>query len=157
MSFSVRLGVPEEKTIIHSLLQPYLDELCRFTGEIAEYKDEHGIFQYPYLDAYWQEKERFPYLLVADERIAGFALVRKDNDHWEIAEFFIKPEFRRRGLGEAATLVILKKHPGLWQISYNKHNKPGQHLWIKLAEKFTKDKVKTGELDVSHDFVSFSV
>jgi predicted acetyltransferase len=157
VSFSVRPGVPEEKTTIHSLLQPYLDELCRFPGEIAEYKDEYGVYQYPYLDAYWQETERLPYLIFVEEKPAGFALVSKYDDQWNMAEFYIKPELRRRGLGEAAALDILSKHPGLWQISFNRHNSAGQKLWYKLAGKSAKGEIVEGHLDANHEYLRFPV
>ncbi|MBN1644270.1 MAG: GNAT family N-acetyltransferase [Dehalococcoidales bacterium] len=157
MPFTVKPASLKEKTIIHTLIQPYLFELSRFPDEHAEYGNKSGIYLYPYLDAYWQEKERLPYLLYSEGILAGFALVRKDGDHWEMAEFYIKPEFRRRGLGEYSAAVLFEKHFGLWKISYNKHNVASQNLWNKLAIRFTKDDIKKGKMDASHDYLVFQV
>ena len=38
---------------------------------------EDGRFGYPYLVAYWQECERFSFLIRVDAALAGFALVRQ--------------------------------------------------------------------------------
>ena len=49
-------------------------------------KDENGAYHYRYLNAYWQENERYPDLLYSDSKIAGVALVRQDGYHWEVGE-----------------------------------------------------------------------
>jgi len=60
MDFNIHAATLNEKPIIHALIQPYLTELSNFPDENPDYKDADGIYIYPYLDAYWQEKERFP-------------------------------------------------------------------------------------------------
>src|SRR3990170_3553365 len=101
MKCEIKLAKISEKETIKNLLQPYLTELSVFPDEDPDYKDRNGTYLYPYLDAYWKEKERFPYLMYCEEQIAGFALVRvrvEDDGLWEIAEFYVLLEFRRRGL-----------------------------------------------------------
>jgi predicted acetyltransferase len=157
MTFSVRPATIEEKQIIKSLLQPYLTELSQFEDHEPDPKDEAGIYLYPYLDAYWQEVERFPYLLYSDKSLAGFALVRKEGDHWEMAEFYVLPEYRRRGAGMACATLIFKKHPGSWRIGFNKQNYPSRRLWRKLALALADGFSEEGEADISHDYIRFSV
>jgi predicted acetyltransferase len=157
MDYSIRLAQIGEKKIIFALLQSYLQELSHFPGEHLDYKDENGIYLYPYLDAYWQEKERYPYLLYDNEKTAGFALVRKDGDHWEMAEFYVKPLFRRRGLAAACSADICLRHTGMWKISFNKQNPPGWSLWQKLAKRLSNGAVEQGEIDSSHDYIRFSI
>ena len=157
MVFSTKLATIEEKQVIRSLLQPYLDELSHFPDQDADYKGEDGIYHYPYLDAYWQERERYPYLLYSDHTISGFALVRQEHELWEMAEFYVLPEFRRHGLALTCATDIFNKHPGKWKIGYNKHNQPSRALWQKLAERLSKGDILIGELDESHDFICFAV
>ena len=157
MTFSVKSAVIEEKVAIFTLLQPYLDELSRFPNENLDYKDENGTYLYPYLNIYWREDERFPYLLYDGGKLVGFALVRQDGEHWEMAEYYIIPEFRRRGLGEACAADILKKHLGEWRLGFNKQNLASRNLWRKLAENLSNGNIEEGESDASHDYICFSV
>ena len=156
MSFSVKPTTLKEKPLIHALLQPYLDELSNFPGETIDYKDASGVYHYPYLDAYWQEDVRFPYLLYSGKKLAGFALVRKEEDHYEIAEYYVKPEFRRFGLGRTCATTLLKRHPGAWRIEFNHHNLSSRNLWKKLAERFARGEITEGKMEGSHEFVQFS-
>ena len=146
-----------EKGVIKALLQPYLAELSRFPGENRDGVIETGEYPYPYLDAYWQEESRFPYLLSAGGQLAGFALVRKEGDHWEMAEFYILPGLRHRGLGMACAIEIFRRHPGEWKIRYNKQNHASRQLWKKLARHLAKGEVEAGEADTSHDYIGLSV
>jgi predicted acetyltransferase len=83
MIFTTKSAVIEEKQIIFDLFQPYLDELSSFPDEEIDYKDEKGVYHYPYMDDYWRENARHPYLLLSDNETAGFALVRQAEEHPE--------------------------------------------------------------------------
>ena len=74
MKFSIKTAEISEKETIFGLLQPYLTELSQFPDENPDYKDENGIYLYPYLDDYWREESRYPYLLYVYDTLAGFAL-----------------------------------------------------------------------------------
>ena len=156
-SFRIEPAPIQAKDAIFSLLQQYLTELSLFPDENIDYKDVNGVYLYPYLDNYWQEKERYPYILYSDGTPAGFALVRLDGDHWEMAEFYVKPEFRRRGLAESCVKQIFQKHPGLWRIGFNKHNQASSNLWYKLAESLASGNIKKGNMDNSHEYILFEV
>ena len=156
MNFGVKSALVEEKKTIFDLLQPYLDELSHFPGEKVDYKDENGTYHYPYLDAFWRESERYPYLLLSDKKIAGFALARQERDHWEMAEFYVLPEFRRHGLATTCSRYIFKKHPGEWRINFNKYNQAGSAFWQKLARLLSNGDILTGELSTGHCYIRFS-
>lgn len=156
MKFSIKPADISEKETIFKLLQPYLTELSRFPDENPDYKDENGIYLYPYLDNYWEEAFRFPYIFYADDELAGLALVRKDRDKWQVAEFYVLPEFRRRGLAMKCAEDIFRIQTGGWAIAFNKHNNPSRQLWKKLADKLAEGDIKEGEADGSHDYIRFS-
>jgi predicted acetyltransferase len=132
-----------------------LGELSHYPNEHIDYLDDKCIYHYPYLDLYWLEMGRFPYLLLNNNEIAGFALVRQVGTHWEMAEFYVQSEFRRHGLATGCAMKILKKHPGKWMIEFNKHNLAGSALWHKLANYSSKNDIITGSLKDGHDYVSF--
>ncbi len=152
---SVKLTRIDEKKVISALLQPYLEELSHYPGEVIDYRDESGKYYYPYLDDYWTENQRYPYLLYGNNRVAGFALVRRGRGQWEMAEFYVLPEFRRCGLGIGCAIDIFREHPGKWEIHFNKHNRSSRILWQKLANSLSGD-ISTGELNASHEYIRFS-
>ena len=61
---------------------------------------------YHYFDTYWHEPERLPLFVLAEGELAGFALVRAIAGGWNIAEFGIRPELRRKGVGQAAVAAL---------------------------------------------------
>src|SRR5437763_8118440 len=79
-----------DRELLRHLLADYLFE---FDGRATPY---------PYLDAYWIEPERLPFLIAATDGIAGFCLIRVLDGGWQIAEFSVLPERRRGGLGRDA-------------------------------------------------------
>ena len=157
MIFAIKPADSHQKQLIFNLLQPYLQELSRFPDQTPDYKDENGFYRYPYLEHYWQEDGRFPYLLYCETEIAGFALVRRDGVHWEMSEFYVKPGFRRRGLAMKCVAGIFEIHNGEWKILYNRRNQPGRELWNKLAAKWSKSKVMRIDEDTDHQYLCSSV
>jgi predicted acetyltransferase len=94
MDVTLREAAPEERDEVRRLLAAYLYE---FDGRTDPY---------PYLDAYWQEPGRLPFLIDADGAIAGLCLIRIHEDGWDIAEFTVVPERRRGGVGRAAVEAL---------------------------------------------------
>ncbi|WP_248061006.1 GNAT family N-acetyltransferase [Paenibacillus silvae] len=56
---------------------------------------------YKYLDHYWTEDGRYPFLIKVDDKLVGFALVRdigkneSDQTVYWMAEFFVMKKYRR--------------------------------------------------------------
>jgi predicted acetyltransferase len=128
-SVHVALATPADKPMIERLLKPYLIELSRYrVGETAQSE------AYRYLDLYWQEPQRQPFLIRKGNAVPGFALVnawspsRRPIDQ-AIAEFFIAQEFRRTGIGSAAALKILAGKAGWWEIGIQKSHDPARRFW----------------------------
>jgi predicted acetyltransferase len=103
-SITIERAAQEHRLAIKSMLHEYLCELGASTD-------------YPYLDLYWQENARFPYLIRVGSEVAGFAFVRKnERDRFEVAEFCITAHFRRMGVGSAAAAAIFSAHQGEWEV-----------------------------------------
>lgn len=116
------------------MLQPYLRELAPYFG--GSY-DPNAVFDYPYLDAYWQEPgDRYPYLITANRTTAGFAFVnhhsRLNTPYTKsVAEFYILPEFRRSGVGQVAAAHMFRQFPGPWEVAVLSGNKTAEQFWIR--------------------------
>ncbi|MCY4530733.1 MAG: GNAT family N-acetyltransferase [Gammaproteobacteria bacterium] len=60
MTIEIRSAKKSERDIIYNLMQDYLHEFSAFSD--VE-KDSDGLYQYPYLDFYWGDPSRFPFLI----------------------------------------------------------------------------------------------
>jgi len=108
----------DDKDIVAHLLEFNAYEFSRFFDDAD--LDAHGRFGYPYLDRYWTESIRHPFLIRVDDRIAGMVLVREGEPH-SIAEFLVLPRYRRGGVGTTADRQTFKLFPGSWEV----HQIPG--------------------------------
>ncbi len=125
----------EDKPTLENLLELYSYDFSEFTE--ADVND-FGKFGYKYLDDYWAETERFPFLILIDRKIAGFVFVRQlAENKFEMAEFFIMRKFRRLGFGRKIALKIFEMFAGNWQISQINKNLPAQNFWRKVIGEFT--------------------
>jgi predicted acetyltransferase len=87
---------------------------------------------YPYFDAYWQESGRFPYAFFnQDSELVGFAFVRAHEGEgvYQLAEFYIVPEHRRKAYGGSALKLLLSFHPGNWLLSVLPSNSRAFSFW----------------------------
>jgi predicted acetyltransferase len=131
--WQVRPATPSDRNLLRALLDDYLHELSAFGPVDAAY---------PYFDSYFQEPDRFAYLveiLIGDWAVpAGFALVNRHSpsglpiDH-AMAEFSILPAFRRTGLGRHVVQRIFARHPGQWELSVAGGNAAAWSFWCGMV------------------------
>lgn len=131
-----------DKPVLRNLL-----ELCQH--DYSEYDgmdvDEHGLFGYSYLDNYWTEADRHPFLIKVSGKLAGFVLVRTINDAenapvHSIAEFFVLRKYRRQGIGRQTAHQIFDMFSGTWSVAQEKDNLPAQVFWRKIIAEYTDGK-----------------
>jgi predicted acetyltransferase len=129
-----------DKPVIRNLLELYLYEFSAMTGSEV---DHHGLYGYEYLDHYWTEAGRHPYLFRRDGYLAGFALVRDrvgpgaEAIHG-MAEFFVLRKHRGQGFGRQAAWKIFDLHPGLWQAAEMSENLAAQRFWREVIGEYTR-------------------
>lgn len=154
MECTIKLATISDKVIIKNLLQPYLHELSEFQHMSL---NEHGEYNYLHLDHYWTEKDRYPYLLFHRKEIMGFALVRKEENLYSMAEFFILPKFRGHGFGQKCALHVIQKHIGGWRIEFLNRNEIGGRFWRKAIKTIVGGSIEEGKADDVFSYLQFSV
>jgi hypothetical protein len=75
VTIDVQSATIDDKPVIRNLLALYLYEFTEFDGRDV---DEHALFGYRWLDHYWAELDRYPFLVRVDGRFAGFVLVHAE-------------------------------------------------------------------------------
>lgn len=131
-----------ERPILRHLMELYLHDFSEFDHADV---GPSGLYEYPYLDHYWVEPERSPFLVRVDGKLAGFVLVARYNyltgskDCWVMAEFFIMRKYRHLGIGEHAACSIFDQFPGDWQVGQVIENGPAISFWRKVISRYTHD------------------
>ena len=128
-----------DKAKFEHLLDQYLSELKAHREFNVGATDSKT---YPYLDAYWNEKGRHPYLFYFENQLVGFSFIRDtqstESDSSHVAEFYILPRQRLKGIGKEAAIRIFCLFPGNWELQIHRKNKAAIGFW----EKCIKLKVK---------------
>jgi len=115
----------EDKAVLSRLLELYQHDFTEFLDADV---DAHGLYGYKYLDHYWTEPDRHPFLFQVDGRWAGFALVRSGPPH-DMAEFFVMRKYRRSGIGREAARAVFARFPGEWQVREERENRGATKFW----------------------------
>jgi predicted acetyltransferase len=116
--------------------------------------------RYPYFDLYWTEPDsRWPYWLMEDRTNAGFALIRRNHEagRTEMAEFYVAPKFRHRGIGLGAARRLIKRYPGDWRITQRKANSGAIAFWHRVLDGFVAYREIITETDAVRSEQFFSV
>lgn len=128
----------EDEDLIRSLLDAYLEELGTHRQIPIGATDANS---YPWLDSYWTEPGRHVFFIRSDRERVGFAFVRDSRSTGssvsEIAEFYIEPRARRKGIGLAAVSAILRSFPGSWEFQVHKLNAGAIEFWSAAAQAAT--------------------
>lgn len=124
----------DEKSILRNMIELYIYDYSEFMGWDL---DQHGLFGYRYLDQYWTDGGRHPFLIRVDEKLAGFALVSNVDGRTHMSEFFILRKYRRQGIGETVALDVFARFPGPWHVDELAQNEAAQRFWRSVIGRAT--------------------
>jgi predicted acetyltransferase len=139
MTLEISPAALEDKPLISRMMQLYLYDFSEMTGFDL---DPQGCFLYPYLDHYWSEPNRYPFVIRFDGKLAGFVLVNQHThipgNEWSIAEFFVLRKYRRKGIGKRVAFDIFNRFHGKWEIYQIPENKTAQVFWREVIDEYTQ-------------------
>ena len=120
-----------DKLVLRQLLELYQYDTSDFAGADV---DAHGFYGYKYLDHYWTEAERHPFLIRVGGQLVGFVLVNSFSvlgrkNVRVIAEFFVMRKYRRQGVGETAAKALFELFPGKWETFQEDGNSRARAFW----------------------------
>jgi len=133
--------MPRDAAVLSHLLELYSHDLSEvFALELGA----NGLFGYEQLPLYWSESERrFPFLIRAGARLAGFALVTRgspassDPNEFDIAEFFVLRRHRRSGVGRRAAFLLWNRFAARWTVRVSAGNHEGLRFWANVIAQYT--------------------
>jgi len=138
VEINISLVPVEKKHILRNMLEIYLHDMSEFDDEEDKLElNDAGLYGYGYLDHYWSEDGRYPYLLTVGGNPAGLSLIRTiepDPLTFEVAEFFIVRRHRKSGAGTALISKMFELHKGKWTINTPIKNVAAQNFWRKAVK-----------------------
>ncbi|HZZ69784.1 MAG TPA: GNAT family N-acetyltransferase [Phenylobacterium sp.] len=153
---TLEIARADQKPTLENLFQLYTHDFSDFwAGRAKGELQEDGRFApYVWLDSYWTDGDRTPYLIRADGHVAGFALINRFSHSglpldFAVAEFFVVRKHRRDGVGFAAATQIIRARPGLWELAVARRNTGALPFWRKVASAIAGPSVE--EIDRDDD------
>lgn len=160
MTIEVARAGKQGEAIIRNLFSLYIHDLSEHTG--WDVPDDGLFVANDLLAQYWGRKpanarfrwpddlEGYPFLIRADGRLAGFALIReigKDPPAYDVGEFFVLRKYRGKGVGKEVAHRLFDMFPGAWQVRELPENTPAQAFWRRIIDDYTGgDYVETSEV-----------
>jgi predicted acetyltransferase len=143
-------ATPEQEPILANLLELYVHDFSEFLDlDISE----DGRFGYPSLRLYWSESGHHPFLIRADGKLAGLALVKRaaavsgSESVWDMAEFFVLRGCRGRGVGAVAAHQVWRRFPGAWEVRVMQRNALARRFWAGAISTFAGDAVQPRHIE----------
>ena len=115
MSTQVRIAKDSEQDLVHQLDQFYLYEFSRYIPDYLKVAAD-GLFHDGDYLTFWEDSNKYPYLVEHKSEYAGFALVEDLGSHFLMNQFFVMLKFQGSGVARFAALDIFNRHRGHWQV-----------------------------------------
>lgn len=128
----LEIALRADEAVLTNLLELYIHDLSEaFEVDIRP----DGRFGYD-AGRYWNEPDRrYPFLIRANGRLAGFALIQRgspatdDPADLDIAEFFVLRRHRRSSVGRQAAYQLWDRMHGHWVVRVSNRNLPALPFW----------------------------
>jgi len=150
----------DDRRFIGAIYPEYLDELSAVsnapgTGAFPVY-GEHGQRHEELLARWFRDDRSHPLVILDTGRPSGFALVARplfatpEGYEYRMAEFYIRQNSRRRGIGRAAAGLIFSRFAGRWEVSEAVANHRAIEFWRRTVMAYTggryDERVRDGEV-----------
>ena len=141
----------EQEPVLANLLELYSHDFSEFID--LELQPD-GRFGYAELPLYWQEENRYPFLVQVEGQLAGFVLITRgsritgDPTVCDVSEFFIARKYRQRGLGTAVAKLIWQRFPGAWEVRVIESNRPAASFWRAATARAAGSVVQEGRVEL---------
>lgn len=139
MKVTIQAASESDRSVIRNLMELYLYDFSEF---VVMDVNEHGLYEFPYLDSFWTDDDKHPYLIRADGQIAGFILIHDiqegEKSYHDMSEFFVLKRYRKQGVGKQAAFWMFDHHPGEWHVAEIPENKPAHAFWRRIIGEYTR-------------------
>jgi predicted acetyltransferase len=140
MRIEVVAATEADRPVIANLIQFYLYDFTDFKEWDVQ---ENGRFGDYGLDGCWTTAYRHPFLIRANGKLAGFAIIdgrshlTGERGVWDVADFFVLRRYRRHGAGEHVARLLFDRFRGRWEVRVMAANRGALAFWRKVINRYT--------------------
>lgn len=130
----------QNKAIFERLAQDYEDEFSPITGKIPDEKGKYSIdvdWHAPSIGYYWKE----------GNAVVGFCIMKPIEEYNDIAEFYVVPSYRKKGIGKKLAFAVFNRHRGLWQVRQILLATDANKFWKRVVSSYTLGKYTEMEME----------
>ena len=149
MATTVRIATPEEKGVVQNIDQYYLYEFAKFMPGYYKLGDD-GQFHDEDYAPYWEDDQKYPYLIFYEDEKAGFALVDDKGSERVLAQFFVLYKFQEMGVARSAALDVFALHKGPWVVHSLIDNPKSEGFWPKVIGEYSSGRFTTALQEPKH-------
>lgn len=131
---------PTDRAVLDNLMQLYAYDWSELRP--LDVGDDGRFIAYP-LDPFLVEPGGHAFLLRAESRLVGFALVHEQSrltgarGVYDMAEFFIVRRHRKKGLGQQAATQLFDRFRGPWEVRQRAANVAATAFWRRVIGAYT--------------------
>jgi ribosomal-protein-alanine N-acetyltransferase len=130
--------------IIQNMGRFYVYDMSEYMGSEAGWEmPSDGLYECIDFQHYWTDQDTFPFLVRANDELAGFVIVNKQGSEPEIefnmAQFFILRKFKNKGIGKQTASECFARFPGVWEVRVMPGNTGAYHFWKAVISQYTKN------------------
>ena len=136
----------EDYPTIQNMARFYVYDMSRYCGLKPSRHDwscpDDGLYSCMDFKHYFEDADRFAFLIKVGEEKAGFALINKKGStpdvDWNVGEFFILAKFQGTGIGKQAAEQLFDMFPGVWETAVMLENTGAYPFWSKMVARYTR-------------------
>ncbi len=151
------LHVVHDQQWIRDVYPEYLHELTDLTGGrtgVFPLFGEHGSRDHELFARWFRDKNSHPLTILESDRPVGFALVSRplmvapgSLGEYRLADFYIRREFRRRGVGRLAATLIFSRFAGRWLVAETAGNHEAIAFWRTVIHHYSQGRYEERHVD----------
>jgi len=146
MNIKVIPASKEAMPVIQNMARFYAYDLSKSCGfyELFDWSfPENGLYEALDVSKYWNEPNRYPFLIRVDDELAGFVLINKVGSmpsiDWNMGEFFIVGKFQGKGIGKQVAIELFDQFSGQWEVMQMPPNIPAIKFWRKIIADYSNN------------------
>ncbi len=128
----------EDRAWIRSAYRDYLSELAASHSGLFPMDAEWPAREAELVAAWFRNSSSHPFVILADGRRQGFALVAQGaawssgTAQFRMSEFFVTAAMRRRGVGQRAASLLFSRFDGEWEVLEDEANRDALAFWRRV-------------------------